>query len=351
MRKKMVSVVIMCCAVGLASFSGCGKMKGPSAKGKKAEVTAERVKVKVTVGKAERRTMYQERKLLGMLAAYRETDLGPLAPGRVKYLPVKIGDYVKQGQVVAKMDDVQYVSTDAQFQSVKAQYDRSKSLYEANAMPKSQFEGVEAQYTAMKRQMESIGENTVIKAPFSGVVTGKACEEGELYSPMGKGLVHVTQLEPLKIDLDVDDQTVQYIKKGMSVRLTVDQTQDSGEITGRVEYVNPQGNDMSRTFGTRLIVQNRGRTLRPGYFAEVHIILGEKKGALTVPRQAIVDDRVFVLKGAVALAKKVTVGWLTDDYAEILSGVDENAEVVLSGNKALPDSAQVDVVGRKDGDR
>jgi multidrug efflux pump subunit AcrA (membrane-fusion protein) len=148
MRKKMLAVVGMCCAIALTSFSGCDSLKNMGKNQKKAGAAVERIKLDVVVGAAVRRTMNQERKLLGTLAAYRETDLAPLSMGavRVRYLPVKIGDYVKQGQIVAKMDDMQFVQTDAQFASLKSQYERSKALYEANALSKAVFEGVEAQY-------------------------------------------------------------------------------------------------------------------------------------------------------------------------------------------------------------
>jgi RND family efflux transporter MFP subunit len=351
MRTKMLAVVGVCCAVAVASFSGCDSLKNLGKKQTKTEAAVQRIRVDVGIDTVVRRTLYQERKLLGTLSAYRETDLAPLSMGavRVRYLPVKIGDFVEQGQIVAKMDDAQYVQAGAQFASLKSQYDRSKSLYEASALSKAQFEGIEAQYTSMKRQMETMEENTVLKAPFSGLITAKSVEEGELYStPMtpgaAKGLLRITQLNPLKMDLDVDDQTVQYIKKGMQVQLTVDNAQDSLPIYGKVDWVNPVANSMSRTFGVRIIVQNPQRKLLPGYFAEVHVLMGKKDNCLSVPRSAIVDSRVFTIKDSVALAQRVMVGITTENLVEITSGLNERDVIVVRGNKALPDSAEVNVV-------
>lgn len=341
-----VAVLCACCAIGLAGISGCQAQKK-----KEAAAAAEKIRVDVTVDTVLHRTLLKERKFLGVLEAYRETDIGPLSPGRVKYLKVKIGDYVEAGQVVARMDDAQYVSTDAQFQSIKAQYERSKALYESKAIAKAQFEAIEAQYTAMKRQMESLSENTVITAPFAGLVTAKAVEEGELYSPpMGggpgqlKGLVHIAQFNPLKLDLDIDDQTVPFLKKGMKVRLSIDKVNDSIPVYATVDWVNLAASAMSRTFGARLVVQNPKRALLPGYFAEAHIVLDKKENALSMPRGALVDDRVFVARGAAARARKVETGWVTDEFVEITSGLAANDIVVVKGNKALPDSAEINIV-------
>jgi RND family efflux transporter MFP subunit len=349
-RKKIGGIICGCVLVACLAclgFTGCDKIK--QFQSKKTEIKADPIKVDIKVVKAVRTTLYQERRLLGALEALRETDIAPQAPGRVRSLPVKIGDFVAKGQVVAGMDDAQLVATDAQFQQVKSSYERMKSLYESNAIPKSQFESVEAPYMAMKRQMENLQENTTLTAPFAGVVTSTSVEEGELYSgsmmPGASGsLVHIAQLDPLKIDLQVDDQTVQFIKKGLDVQLSIDQVADSVPLTGKVDYVNPQADPASRNFGVRVVVPNKNRLLRPGYFAEVRIILGEKTNVLAVPRSAIVDDRVFVVSDSLALARKVTLGWLTDEYAEVVSGVSENDRVVVAGNKALPDSAYVNVV-------
>jgi membrane fusion protein (multidrug efflux system) len=337
----------LCALIACMSLTSCEKIK--QMQSKKKEIPADPIKVDVRVQQVVRTTMVQERKLLGTLEALRETSIAPQAPGRVRSLPVKIGDFVQKGMVVVRMDDAQLVATDAQFQQVKANYERMKSLYQANAIPKSQFEQIEAAYTAMKRQIENLQENTSLAAPFAGVVTATSAEEGEMYSGSmmpgaSGGLVRIAQLDPLKIDLKVDDQTVQYLKKGMSVRVTVDLAADSAPLTGKIDFVNPQADPLSRTFEVRVVVPNGDRLLRPGYFAEVSVVLGEKGDALAVPLSAIVDDRIFVVTDSIALARKVTLGWTTDEYAEILTGVAENEQVVVSGNKALPDSAKVNVV-------
>ncbi|MBN1981837.1 MAG: efflux RND transporter periplasmic adaptor subunit [Chitinivibrionales bacterium] len=354
MAKKTMNilVVLMVAMMGIG-FTGCKfKLPGKKTQSPNPQLMENRIKMNVVVDTARLQTLYQERKILGVLEAYREADCAPLQPGRVKTLPVKIGDYVKAGQVVATMDDAQLATTIAQFQSLRSQYERTKSLYEAHALSKAQFESVEAQYMVMKRQVESLSENTTIVAPFSGVVTARAVEEGELFSPpmasgagQSRGLVRITQLDPLKIDCDVDDQTISYIKKGMHVRLSIDQL-DTASVHGKVEWVNPQANAMSRTFKVRILVPNERQKLRPGYFAEVHIILAEKRGALTVGREAVVDKKVFVVIDNLAVARPVTVGWVTDQYIEITEGLKSGELVVVGGNKALPDSARIVIIAK-----
>jgi RND family efflux transporter MFP subunit len=329
---------------------GCD-MPWTSKKGLAGAASDSRIRVQVKLGLAERRNLSQEQKIMGVLEAYREADVAPMIPGRVKRLSVKIGDVVQAGQIVAEMDDASLASMDAGLQPLKAQYNRAQSLQAANAMSKAQVEAIEAQYVAQKRQFEQLQENTSLKAPFAGVVTSRACEEGEVFSPPmaarpgeSRGLVRITQLDPLKLDLDLDDQTVQHVLKGMTVRLTSDAAPDSIPIVGKVEWVNPQANASSNTFAVRIVVPNAKRMLRPGYFSVAHILLSEKKNVLSVPRSAIVDEKVFVVRDSMAVSVKPVLGETTEEYAEVLSGLDENAQVVVAGNKALPDSARVSVV-------
>jgi RND family efflux transporter MFP subunit len=344
MNKQILKIAAVCTAAALCSFAAC-KLPGKKPAQTEKTATIEQVRINVTIAKAERRTLVKERKLLGTLQAYRETNLGPLSPGRVKSLPVQIGDFVKAGQVVAKMDDAQLSTTETQFATLKTQYDRSLSLYQGNALPKSQFESIEAQYNVMKRQIETLRENTIIVTPFAGIVTGRACEEGELYSGGPSGLVHITQLNPLKLDLDLDNETVRYVKKGMKVKIDLDQKNDTAVLYGNVEFVNPQADARSNTFSSRVIVPNNNQSLRPGFYAEVHIVIDQKENALCVPRDAIVDEKVFTISNdSIAISKKITTGWLTNDYAEITTGINESDIVVIKGNKALPDSAIVNIV-------
>jgi RND family efflux transporter MFP subunit len=336
----------------MAGISGCRDFKnnkGEMSTIKKQPIQNIRVEVKVDTAKI--RTLYMERKILGTLTAYRETELAPVSMTsvRVKYFPFKIGDYVQQGQIVAKMDDAQYVSTSAQFATIKSQYERTKALYEENAISKAQFEQIESQYLSLKRQLENLEENTILRAPFSGIITAKSVEEGELYSAsMGmttgsKGLVKITQLNPLKLDLDVDDQTVKYIKRGMMVRVAIDNNSDSNIVNGKIDWVNPVANSLSRTFGVRIIIENPDKKFLPGYFAVAHILINKKENCISVPKSAVVDDYVYVIKDNVAIAKKVETGLITEDFVEIISGIKAGDIVAVSGNKALPDSAIVDI--------
>jgi membrane fusion protein (multidrug efflux system) len=327
--------------------SGCNFKK----ESEKHELT--KVRIPVVVDTVRYRTLVRTREFTAVLEPYKQADLAPLTQGtRVKRIYVDVGDYVRKGQVLARMDDAMLVSTHVRFETLASQYERQKQLFEKNAISKAQFESIESEYKATKRQLEQIRENTTITAPFNGVVTDVAVEEGEVYSPtlaqMGgtSGLIQLTQLNLLKVDLDVDEDVVSKIEKGMKVKVRVDALGDTA-VAGTVQWVNPSAARRSHTFGVRIIVPNKGLTLKAGYFVSLAIITDTRENVLAVPVTALVGKQVFIVENDMALAREVETGWETDAFVEIESGVSQHALVITGGNKALPDSAGVIVQREK----
>ena len=302
------------------------------------------VRIKVIVDKALRRDLQEKRLFTGILEPLKKADLASGAPGRVRKITVGIGERVVQGQTLAIMDDASLVSLTANFENLKSQYERTKRLYESNAASQVQFETLQAQYLSTKRQLEQVTENTIIKAPFSGIITQKSAEEGELYSPGAggsAGLIQLTQLDPLKLDLAVDEMSVALLQKGMAVQLKVKALRDT-IVTGVVTFVNPVAQAMSRTFQVRVVINNSRAVLKAGYFVETSIIVTQKKNVLSVPVSAVTNTRLFTIEhDSIAVAHSVTTGWNTAEFVEIVSGINEGAVVIVSGNKAIGDSAIV----------
>jgi membrane fusion protein (multidrug efflux system) len=162
------------------------------------------------------------------------------------------------------------------------------------------------------------------------------------------GLIQLARLDPLKIDLSVDDRTVALVTKKMPVVVTTDVLPDTS-FSGEVEYVNPLANPASRTFQVRVIVRNTGGLLKAGYFAEVGVLIDHRDSVLTVPAAAVVGGKVFVVRDSVATALPVVTGWEEDGFVEIRSGLSGESAVIVGGNKALPDTARVEVVKAEDG--
>lgn len=305
------------------------------------------MRMKVSVARAEKRTLQRTRLFTGILEPYKKVDLAPIFSGKIKKIHVTIGDYVKKNQVLAVMDDASLVSMRATFKSLASDYRRTTRLYKKKVIAKAQYEKIKAQYWSTRRKLQQIAENTNIRAPFSGIITDVTAEEGELFHMGMSGLkgnsrlIQLTQLDPLKIDLDVDENTVGLIEKDMPVQLSIPVLPDT-VFSGKIQWVNPAASQVSNTFKTRLMVTNKDQILKAGYFVEAAIVVDEKKDVLTIPVNALIDKRVYCLEqDSLAIAREVTIGWNTQHYYEVKSGLREKALVIVTGNKALPDSSVV----------
>ena len=355
-------------------LGACGR--GGSASQGDAEQLAVRALVKVApagVGTVERSL-----ELTATIQAGRAVDLVTDFPGKIKALPVKIGDEVKAGTLLARLDteaaSLQYDQAQAAsglaalgMSTAEREFGRAEALHQSRSLTDQQFEQAragldmarlqKAQADAMAGMADKQVRGGVLNAPFAGVVSAVCCEVGEYFnpmtiSPMGgpQGLVSLVDVSTVKADLQVSDRDIGLIEKGMSAHILVDvlasQLPPEG-LPAVVESVGLAADPAARTFPVRVVAENPERVLRAGTHARVRLVLEAREGVVSVPPKAVVklDQQVFVVVVQDGRAKRVpvTVGLEGGETVEILSGLQGGEQVVVEGNFGLPDGAVVDV--------
>ena len=247
------------------------------------------------------------------------------------------------------MDNTQLINLQAQFNLAKSNYDRIKTLHKSGAISVAKFEQANAAYIQAKRGLESISENTRLTAPFRGVISAITREEGEIYSPGMRspggvnGLIQVIDRTSIKVDVQVSENIISKVKTGTGVQLTVKPLKDQ-VFEGKVYFVNPAADNLSRTFKVSVKIDNRSGELYPGFYGQVALVLDEKKNVIQISNSAIIDDKyVFVFNDGKVHKKEVQVGIKDLENMEILYGLTEQDRVVISGNNLLIDGADVSV--------
>jgi RND family efflux transporter MFP subunit len=217
-------------------------------------------------------------------------------------------------------------------------------------------------YDQMKSQVEStalilknLEENTLLRAPYSGIITGKYYNDGELFSPTpntpsGKAaLVSMAQLNPVKVMVNLGENYLPMVKEGMQATVTTDVY--PGQIfSGKVFRIHPTVSSATRTFTVEVRVPNRNETLKPGMFARVSLKLGEADAlivpAISVMQQSGTNQRYVMLLDN-GTAKKVNVQIVNrhDDQLEIASPEIQGGEqLIYAGQTRLEDGNKVQVV-------
>jgi membrane fusion protein (multidrug efflux system) len=198
-------------------------------------------------------------------------------------------------------------------------------------------------------------ENTLLKAPFSGVVTGKYFEDGEMYSgtpttQTGRAaVVTLMQIDPLKVSLNISEQYYPLIKKGMKAEVTADVYKNE-KFAGTVYLIAPTVNSGTRSFNVELELPNRNNLLKPGMFVRVSMDLGQVETfvvpAYTVLVQEGTNTRfVFIEKDNTAVRVEVSVGKRFDDQLEIISsGIKEGDMLVTEGQAKLINGDKIEIV-------
>jgi RND family efflux transporter MFP subunit len=198
-------------------------------------------------------------------------------------------------------------------------------------------------------------QNTLLKAPFNGIVTGKYFEDGEIYSGSPTTLsgrsavVTVQQVNPLKVDVSISEQFFPLIKNGMKANITADVYKNE-TFTGYVYRIYPTINSATRSFITEVQLANRNDLLKPGMFVRVSMDLGEVETFVVQANTVLVQEGtnmryVFVEENNSGKRIEVTIGKRFDDQLEIISEtLKEGDKLITEGQSKLIDGDKILIV-------
>ena len=192
----------------------------------------------------------------------------------------------------------------------------------------------------------TLKKNIEVKSPITGVVTARNYESGDLFA--AQPILHVMQIDPLKVIVNISEQYFPNVKVGMPVELLVDIFPDK-KFTGTVSLIYPALDPATRTFKVEVRVPNANRTLRPGMFARTIFDLGEKPGIMVpdvaVQKQVGTAERYLyvITSDSVAERRAVKLGRQIGDRIDVLSGVEAGEQVAVTALSKLYDGAKVSV--------
>ena len=275
-------------------------------------------------------------------------NIAPQASARISKIYVEIGDKVSEGQTLALMDEVNLEKARLQLINDSIEFGRIEQLHQIGATSQSDYEAMSLKYDVSKRTYNNLLENTVLKSPISGIVTARNYDEGDMYA-MAQPLFVIQKISPVKMLINVSESKYSQIKKGMEVDITTDAYGDK-QFKGTVDLIYPTINSMSHTFPVEVKFANKDLTLRPGMFARVTVNYGDNF-RVVVPDRAVMkqvgsgEQYVYVLNedGTVTYSV-VELGRRMGNKYEVISGLDDNATVVMTGQTKLKNGITVEVV-------
>ncbi|HEX6622447.1 MAG TPA: efflux RND transporter periplasmic adaptor subunit [Pyrinomonadaceae bacterium] len=232
----------------------------------------------------------------------------------------------------------------------KAQRDQLRQQYEAQvALARQSFAGVQTARAAAStarvavEQAQKSVRDVVVYAPISGYVADRPADLGEYISTSMK-VATVVRTNPLRVKIDIPEQSISSISTGQSVSVSVSGYPDRA-FAGRVARISPNVSAESRTLTVEAEVENGGNLLKPGQFATIRILLPESTPATLVPARAVRTEgstsRVYVIKDGVAQERLVQLGQQDGDLVEIKGNVAADEPVATSNVEQLGDGVPV----------
>jgi RND family efflux transporter MFP subunit len=275
-------------------------------------------------------------------------NITPQSASRINKIYVEIGDHVKAGQTLATMDAINLEKLRLQIKNDSIEYGRTKELYEIGAVSQANYEAMTLAYEVSKKTYSNLLENTILRSPISGIVTARNYDEGDMYA-MAQPLFVVQNITPVKMLGNISENNYSKIKKGMEVDIVADAF--PGEtFKGKVNLVYPTIDARSHTFPVEITVDNKDEKLRPGMFARVTVNYGTNY-RVVVPDNAVLkqvgaDDKyVYVVnEDNTVTYTPVKLGVRMGDKYEIISGLDDGATIVTTGQTRLKNNIKVDIV-------
>lgn len=260
--------------------------------------------------------------------------IGPVTTGRIAEILVAEGDAVRQGQVLARLDDREARARVAELEARAAYWreevgrartlaDKGIKAKEAEQKALSEYRQVVAAIDAARQRRADLQVN----APTDGIVLRRDGELGEVVKSED-ALFWIGEPKPLRVTADVDEEDIARVRPGQRVLIKADAFPDAG-LEGQVDHITPKGDPVNKTFRVRVALP-ADTPLLIGMTAEINIITAEKPNALLVPSTALVDGHLFTVEDGVARQRKVRIGIRGRDRTEVLDGVAEGEVVVAS---------------------
>ena len=334
---------LACCALLCA---GCGRQQSsaPAADSMTAALNATPV---VSVAAAVRQRVPQDAVYSASVQANVVNNIAPQSGGRIQKLNVEVGDFVSAGQVLAEMDRVQLDQAALRLKNDETELERVRQLFSEGGVSQSDFEALELAFKVSKSSYDNLLENTILRAPVSGVVSARNYDRGDLYT-MGQPIYTVQQITPVKLLVPISEMDYTKVKRGDKVSLTADALPGK-TYTGTIVRLYPTMDAVSHTFNAEVRVANANRELRPGMYARVTVDYGAND-SIVVPDAAVLKQQgsgqrtVFVLGADNTVSiKVVTVGRHFGSEYEILSGLEEGEQVLTGGHSNLRSGDKVEV--------
>jgi membrane fusion protein (multidrug efflux system) len=264
------------------------------------------------------------------------------------------GDFVKAGQVIARLEKETYqlevAQTQAELNRLTNEFERNKELYGRKLISTDEYDRSRFVLESQKATHEMANLNlgyTDIKAPISGYISERSVKVGNLIQ-LHQAVYRIDSFDPLLAVLHVPERELNIIRLGEDVSITFD-AYPGEQFHGEVTRISPVINPETGTFRVTAEVTDTGSRLKTGLFGRIRVVYDSHENTPVVPQEAVITEdgnySVFVIAEDGSVARRnVVLGFATDDLHEVIEGLATGELVVTAGKGSLRDGSIVEVI-------
>jgi RND family efflux transporter MFP subunit len=350
--KRILTIVAILAVIALVGFRLMNNKKQIDSKKQMPDTTG--VQVSVNVAPVQSRVSERNLTLVGTVIANKVIDVKTEVQGTLTNLNFELGDQVRQGQVLARVDakvkSLAVSTAEQTLANAKQNVERYTNLFKGGAATESQLQQYQLTYDNARNQLEQARKelsNTSVLAPISGIITQKPVETGAFVN-MGASIGTVVDVSKLKVQLNVAERDVYALKPGDPVNLTTS-VYPGVTFQGKITFISPRG-DEAHNYPVEIQLVNQAKNpLKAGTYVDVAFNRKSQAPTLQIPREALVgsikEAQVYVVAADnVVKLRKITVGADNGAWLEVQEGLKEGEKVVTTGQINLTDNTRVAVI-------
>lgn len=366
MRKFILPILFL-----LVVTSGCSKDSK----------TKEEIKVPVRVYNVQPESLSRYLSLTGTISAQKDQILYSKISERVVDLKVKAGDRIlKDGTVLTQYNAILIQALDAaranaanaqaQMELSEQNFTRMQRLFNQRAISPQQFEQTTAQRKASQsaleaaqaqlKQAEEQVENSIIKAPFSGMVAAVFVDQNQML-PSGVQVAQIIDPSVMISKVRVSSKDISLVKPGQEVTVSIPSIPER-KYKGKVTILDRAVDPVSKTLEAEIVITDADGHLKSGMYGEFMIATNSVHNSVVIPETALLSQTevrinkqtgtqepvrkyfLFIVNGLKAKLREVKVGLISEGRAQITEGVNVNDKVIIVGNNVVQEGQTVNII-------
>ena len=301
--------------------------------------------------------------LQGSVSTKNNLVIFPEYSGILTRVYVKVGQKVKKGQTLAKIDDggmsQQLAQAEIQTNLAKTTFERQERLWNQKIGSEIQYlqakSNYEAQVQAVNQIKQQIGK-TIVRAPFSGTIDDVITEQGSVVGAGQSQLIRIVNLDDMYIETDVPERYITNVteNKNVEVEFPILGKTMNAKVRQAGDFINPA----NRTFKVEIAVPYKDRSIKPNLTAKLKINDYTNETALLIPRRIISEKAegeqyIYLVRNKnnsnEGIAERVIIetGKTQGDVIEVLKGIENGAEIIQEGARSVKNGQTVKVLDIK----